>query len=165
MECILKRLSTKDGIKIYNMLQEIPEVENGFMNGAKGLTYEEFKDWLVIQDNISKGVGLEDWMTDQIIYWFYIDSVPVGFGKVRHRPTKQQKKVGGHVGYAIKPSERNKGYGKLLLDLLIDKARDRAIDKVQFTILSKNKASIAVARRCGGDIDYITNSRHYFHFD
>ena len=165
MDYVLRKLSTEDGMDIYNMLQEMPEVENGFMNGAKGLTYEEFKDWLVIQDNIAKGIGLEEWMTEQTIYWLYIDNVPVGFGKVRKRLTKHQRKVGGHVGYAIKPSERKKGYGKLLLDLLINKARERGINKVQFTILSKNKASIAVARSCGGDIDYITSSRHYFYFD
>ena len=43
----LKKLSVKDGLDIYNLLQDIPKEENGFNNSANGLTYEEYKDWLV----------------------------------------------------------------------------------------------------------------------
>ncbi len=36
----LKQLSVDDGIDVYQMLQEIPTVENGLLNKANGLTYD-----------------------------------------------------------------------------------------------------------------------------
>ena len=43
----LKRLSPDDGRDVYEMLQEIPGEENGLINKANGLSYEEFTRWLI----------------------------------------------------------------------------------------------------------------------
>lgn len=39
----LKKLSINDGRDIYNLLQEIPKEENGLINKANGLSFEEFQ--------------------------------------------------------------------------------------------------------------------------
>ena len=46
----LKRLSPDDGRDVYNMLREIPGDENGFINGCSGMSYEEYKSWLIKSD-------------------------------------------------------------------------------------------------------------------
>ena len=43
MNCELRKLSPDDGRDVYDMLQELPREENGFINGCNGKTYDEFK--------------------------------------------------------------------------------------------------------------------------
>ena len=39
----LKKISAEDGRDIYDMLQTMPKDENGLINNANGLSYEEFR--------------------------------------------------------------------------------------------------------------------------
>ena len=43
----LRKLSVDDGMDVYQMLQDIPLDENGLQNNANGLSYGEYKNWLV----------------------------------------------------------------------------------------------------------------------
>lgn len=47
MNCELKALNIADGFEIYHLLQRIPKNENGFQNNINGVSYEDFKAWLV----------------------------------------------------------------------------------------------------------------------
>ena len=160
----LRKLSPDDGIDVYNMLQEMPS-ENGFGNSIYGLSYDEYKQSLIKRDNISKGIGLEDWMVPQNIYWLYIYGRPVGQGNLRHRLTDSLRIEGGHCGYGIAPSQRGKGYGKLLLSLMKDEARALGIDRMLITVYNDNPASIRVAVSNGGVIENVTDKRHYIWID
>ena len=42
----LRRLSPNDGNDIYELLQLIPKDENGLINKANGLSFEEYKQFL-----------------------------------------------------------------------------------------------------------------------
>ncbi len=129
----LRPLSVDDGIDIYEMLQEMPKNENGFVNNCNGRTFEDFRNWLIKSFNIANGTSLEEWMVPQNIYWLYVDKVPVGMGKLRHYLTDKLKEE-GHGGYAIRPSYRNKGYGTLLLKLIIEQAKEIKIDRLLLTV-------------------------------
>jgi predicted acetyltransferase len=165
MSVELRQLSIHDGMDVYEMLQEIPEIENGFVNGCNGRAFEDFKSWLIKSDNTHKGIGLKDWMVPQTSYWLYADGVPVGFAKLRHDLTDKLREEGGHIGYAIRPSCRNKGYGKLLLKLVIEEAGKMGIDKVLITIHSDNTPSLKVAVANGGIVEKSTEVRHYVWID
>lgn len=41
-----QKLSIDDGCDIYEMLQELPAEENGFINSVNNKTYDEYKEWL-----------------------------------------------------------------------------------------------------------------------
>lgn len=161
MNIELRQLSPDDGIDIYNMLQDIPKDENGFINGCNGRTFDEFKKWLIKSDKASKGIGLESFMVPQNIYWLYVDGIPVGMGKLRHYLTDKLKEEGGHGGYAIRYSYRNRGYGKLLMRLLIEQAKELGIEKLLITVQNHNIPSIKVAISNGGKIDKVNEYRHY----
>ncbi|MCL2287007.1 MAG: GNAT family N-acetyltransferase [Firmicutes bacterium] len=161
----LKKLSLEDGMDIYDMLQEIPKDENGFVNGCNGVAYNDYKQWLMRSDNIANGIGLEDWMVPQNIYWLYIDGKPVGMGKLRHRLTDKLKEDGGHIGYAIAPSYRNLGYGKTLVKLLIIEANKLGMGSLLLTIENHNIGSIQVAVANGGIIEKVNETRHYIWID
>ncbi len=80
----LKRLSPSDGIEIYDLLQSIPREENGLQNKVNGMTYEEYKQWLIGKQVESEQEGIVDgWKVPSTTYWLYVDGVPVGFGNVR----------------------------------------------------------------------------------
>ncbi|MCL2365193.1 MAG: GNAT family N-acetyltransferase [Defluviitaleaceae bacterium] len=165
MNAYLKKLSIDDGADIYAMLQEMPKDENGLMNNAHGLSYEDFKQWLVTNDNMANGIGLEDWMVPQITYWLYVDGNPVGIVKLRTRLTDKLREDGGHVGYGIAPSHRGKGYGALLIKTMTIEAAALGIDRILLTINSNNTPSIKIAVNNGGIIEKIFNEKHFIWID
>ena len=156
----LRRLSVDDGPEIYHMLQDIPKEENGFGNNANGMSYEAYKEWLAAKHQESLREGIQDgWKVPSTTYWLYADGVPVGFGKLRHCLTDALRKAGGHIGYAVAPAYRGKGYGKELLRLLLQKANEMGIEKVLLTIRLNNAASQAVAFANGGAVTDRTDER------
>lgn len=162
----LRRLSPGDGHDVYDMLQTIPKNENGLINNANGLSYDEFKIWLTKKQQESEQTGLVDgWKVPSTTYWLYIDGVPVGFGNLRSFLTDALKKAGGNIGYGISPEHRGKGYGNLILKLLLQKAREAGIEKALLTVHADNAASIAVALANGGVITERNDERVWIWID
>ena len=104
-------------------------------------------------------------MVPSSTYWLYADGEPVGFGKLRHFLTDKLRDEGGHAGYAIRTSERNKGYGTILLKMIIEEARKMNIDKILLTISINNANSIKVALNNKGKIERSNEVRHYIWID
>ena len=162
----LRKLSINDKEDIYKLLQDIPADENGFHNSANGLTYDEYKAWLVKKNNDSLQVGLVDgWRVPATTYFMYVDGIPVGTANLRHFLTDALRNVGGHIGYAISPKYRGKGYGKAMLKLMLGEAKKLGIDKVLITADSNNFASIGVATANGGIITDRTPERVHIWID
>ncbi len=78
------------------------------------------------------------------------DKKIVGSFQVRHFLTDELKKHGGHIGYAISPSERKKAYGKEQLKLALDVCKTMKILNVLLICNSDNKESIRTILSCGG---------------
>lgn len=162
MDLRIQKLSIDDGMAVYEMLQEMPADENGFINPVSGMTYEEYRLWLKKSVKSSEQVGIVDgWKVPQTIFWFFDGEKPVGYGKIRHFLTEKLLDEGGNVGYAIRPSERNKGLGKAFAANLINEGKKMNIDKLLFTIQNHNVPSIKVALANGGMIEKVTEERHY----
>jgi predicted acetyltransferase len=114
---------------------------------------------------LSKGIGLEDWQVPSNTYWLFVDGYPVGTGKLRHFLTDKLKEEGGHIGYAIRISEGRKGYGTILLKLIIEEAKKMNIEKALVTVRNNNTNSIKVALNNDGKIEKVTEERHYIWID
>ena len=165
MNVQLKRLSPDDEMDVYALLQAIPKDENGLMNGANGLSYDDYKQWLIKKDDMAHGIGLADWMVPQITYWLYVDGDPVGMGKLRTRLTDKLKEDGGHLGYSIASPHRGIGYGTLLVKMMVKEAAALNLDNILLTINNNNPPSIKVAIKSGGTIEKVTNDKHYIWID
>ena len=130
----LEELEASDGAEVYEMLCRIGPEENSFTNPVHGMSYEEFKQWLIEQEKWGRGEDLPQGYVRQSIYWLRADNGLVGVGKIRHALTENARLKGGNVGYAIDPKHRGKGFGTVLLRLLLSKMREAGIDEILLTI-------------------------------
>lgn len=65
----------------------------------------------------------------------------IGMVNIRHRLNDNLLKFGGHIGYSIRKSERENGYGKTQLGLALLEAKKIAINNVLITCDKNNVAS------------------------
>ncbi len=158
----LRALSKEDGHLVYRLLQKIPAHENGFYNGANGLSFEAYKQWLIHQDDKKDGRGLREDEVPESIYWLIVDEIPVGMGKIRHQLTPALELYGGNISYSVASQYRNKGYGTRLLQLLVDEARYMEMKEMLITIYNYNYPSISLVLKNGGVCYNKTELRSYF---
>jgi len=160
----LKKLSLTDGVGIYNMLQEIAANDNGFHNKVYGMNYDCFKEWLAREYAVDHG-ELEDWMVPQSSYWLYDGEKPIGYGRLRHCLNEKLSETSGHIGYAIRSTERGKGYGNRILALLLEECRMLNITKVQIGANADNAPSNKIIVKNGGVLVRTADNRNYYHID
>ena len=83
-------------------------------------------------------------------YWAIDNGKFIGEFQLRTEfPEKVMLDIGS-VGYAVRVSEQGKGYGKEILRLGLELARQHGMENVLLTINEKNKASIHVCEKMGG---------------
>ena len=101
----------------------------------------------------SEGIGLPDGWVPETTYWLVLGGRILGVCHLRHRLTEALRDFGGHVGYAVRPSERNRGYATRMLKLVLAEARRRGLGRVLITCNADNPASARVIRKNGGVLD------------
>ncbi len=94
-------------------------------------------------------------------YWLVDETVGyLGEMDLRHFLNDSLRIRGGHIGYRIRPSQRQKGYGKLLCKLGIEKARQRGIGDILITCDEDNIGSRRIIEANGGVfVDHVDNGR------
>ncbi len=143
LELVRPTLAMRDAF--LEMYREIEEGQSKFYDFLAA-DFEEELDQL---DCAHRGVvrsGLVGWTT-----YFLVreDGVLLGGCRLRHGLSDSLWQDGGHIGYDIRPSMRNRGYATRMLALVLDKARERGLEWVLLTISPYNKASIRVAEKNG----------------
>ncbi|SFC89896.1 Predicted acetyltransferase [Bacillus sp. 491mf] len=139
--------------------------------------YQEWKDscenmvpWVISKDpsdfhkmvqfliDSEKGVNLpKGWVPDST-YWLITEQkIVVGAVNIRHQLTEKLLHCGGHIGYGIRPSERQKGYATILLKLALEKAKELGIQKALVVCDESNIGSEKTIIKNGGihDSNYI----------
>ncbi|HJO95410.1 MAG TPA: GNAT family N-acetyltransferase [Victivallales bacterium] len=76
-----------------------------------------------------------------------------GAVNIRHKLTDQLMTEGGHIGYDIRPSKRNHGYGTKILEIALKKACKMGIGKVLVTCRKQNIYSAKIIENNGGKFD------------
>jgi len=82
----------------------------------------------------------------------FIESHGVILGEVyiRHWLNSHLEQIGGHVGYKVRPSARNRGVATAALRLALTKLASLGVDRALVTCNTTNTASAKVIERCGG---------------
>jgi predicted acetyltransferase len=83
--------------------------------------------------------------------WYVEGDEFLGSISVRHRLNDVLAGWGGHVGYAVRPAARGKGYASAMLAGMLDHIRaNLPLRRVMLTVNVKNPASIRVIEKNGG---------------
>ncbi len=78
------------------------------------------------------------------------DNKIIGMINIRLALNEKLKKLGGHIGYGIRPSERRKGYNKINLYLALKICNEFGIDNVLLDADINNPASWKTMEALGG---------------
>lgn len=89
----------------------------------------------------------------ETIYWMVDDGVFIGRLELRHELNDHLLEVGGHIGYSIRPTRRQMGYGNQILELGLAKAHQAGIDRVLLTCDPDNVASRKIIEKNGGQFE------------
>ena len=98
----------------------------------------------------SKGEDLPPHKVPQDEFWLFDGSRVIGRSGFRRSLTPSLENEGGHIGYDIRPSERRKGFGTLILKLTMRKAWDKGHERVLVTCDDDNIGSAKIIEKNGG---------------
>ena len=105
------------------------------------------------------------WVTGTYL-WMVDDTADgaevVGRISLRHALTPWLLEVGGHIGYAVRPSARRRGHATRALALMLPVAAARGLDPVLVTCDEDNVASRKVIEANGGVLEDVRNTKMRF---
>ncbi|MBI4992648.1 MAG: GNAT family N-acetyltransferase [Candidatus Magasanikbacteria bacterium] len=99
-----------------------------------------------------RGVNLPKGIVPTSTFWLIDKGVFIGRVGLRHKLNKKLRGFGGHIGYAIRPSKRNQGYGSEILRLALQKAKQLGLKKVMVTCDDTNIASQKIIEKNNGKL-------------
>ena len=102
--------------------------------------------------NYAEGINLPPGGVRSSTFWLVSGRRLIGRSSLRHHLTTELEHEGGHIGYDIRPSERGKGYGTLILQLTLGRARGIGLRRVFITCDTDNVASAKVIEKNGGKL-------------
>ena len=85
------------------------------------------------------------------------DNYIVGMIDIRHYLNEYLTQAGGHIGYGVRKTERNKGYAKQMLKLALEKCKELKIKRVLITCDEDNIASEKVILSANAKLEDIRN--------
>ncbi|MEI6222765.1 MAG: GNAT family N-acetyltransferase [bacterium] len=98
----------------------------------------------------AEGKHLPPGYVPESVFWLIDNDVFIGRVSIRHELSDFLYWEGGHIGYAIRPSARLKGYGKKILELALPEAKKLGILKVLVTCDDDNVGSRKIIEANGG---------------
>ena len=101
----------------------------------------------------AQGLNLARGIVPQTTFWLVQgEQTILGESRLRHELTAALEAEGGNIGYIIRPSQRRKGYGTLILALTLSEARRRGMSRVCVTVDADNLPSARVIEKNAGGL-------------
>jgi predicted acetyltransferase len=88
-------------------------------------------------------------------FWLVDGNDYLGMLRLRHELDEHLLQKGGHIGYAIRPSRRKQGYGKLILKYGLQQAKAFGFERVLLTCDQDNHSSRTIIESNGGVLENI----------
>jgi predicted acetyltransferase len=92
---------------------------------------------------------------DRTEFWLIDGTTYIGRLPLRRELNERQLQMGGHIGYAIRPSCRRQGYGKLILKYGLERAKAFGLERVLLTCDENNLSSRKIIVFHGGILENI----------
>lgn len=127
---------------------------------APGLAEAGWDGWLAMMRDRETGRTLPDGIVPETFLLAIVDGEVAGRGSVRHRLTQRLEVVGGHVGYAVRPTFRRRGVATALLRGCLDVLRGLEVDMAVVTCADGNVASARIIEAAGGVLRDVVPDPH-----
>ena len=140
LKLILPSKDYKEQIK--NFKKEMIDAGSS-MDGTGNLKSLDFDAWLkeTFDHKEGKNLPLEFVPATQYLCIRISDNKLIGMVQIRHKLNNFLLNFGGHIGDCVAINERNKGYGKQILALALEKCKQHGINKVLLTCKDTNTPS------------------------
>ncbi|MBI9048937.1 MAG: GNAT family N-acetyltransferase [Anaerolineaceae bacterium] len=113
-----------------------------------------FQQYLDEMTDSELGKDLKPGLVPQTTFWLVKeDAIILGESRLRHYLTPDLELEGGHIGYAIRPSQRLYGFGTEILRLTLPEAGKLGLDRVLVTCDADNIGSSKIILANGGIFD------------
>jgi len=135
----------KPNIKYYNEINEFKEsllLTNDFV-GTCELKKYDIKEWLRFIKKQESALTCRKLFVPESVFMLYdkVNNKVIGMVSLRHYLNDNYKEIGGHIGYVISPLYRNKGYGNMILSLIINKCKKFNLDELLLVTHINNEYS------------------------
>ena len=149
---ILRKPTKEDEIKIMEYKQEFIDYKDS-IHGGCGL--QEFNDYDLWLKHLERMTNPDDLPEGRVVSSEYMsvrvsDGKLVGLVNIRHYLNEIWLKTSGHVGYSIRPTERQKGYAHEQLRLALQICDDLGINPILITCNKDNEGSRRTILKAGG---------------
>ena len=147
---IAREFIKEDKDKLFEMVNEINEFDGNFEGLNNINKINDFDNFLEKLERNKHQELIDIKLSPQITYGVFDDEKLIGGFNLRSILKGKLLNHGGHIGYLIRPSKRNKGYGTQLLKIALEKAKENNIDKVLVTCRKENIASARIIEKNNG---------------
>ena len=114
---------------------------------------ENYDEWINFEERLSKKYG-EDYVPSTVCLAIReTDNKLVGIIDFKHKLTDFLFNYGGNIGYSVLPEERQKGYAKEILRLMLEKCKELGVGKVLIACDKENIASAKTIISNGGILE------------
>lgn len=118
---------------------------------------QTWADYLARVERDRLGVDLPPgWVPATMLFAVVADQI-VGRVSIRHALTPYLLSVGGHIGYAVRPEHRRRGYATAMLRQGLEVLRSLGIQHALVTCDDDNAGSIKTIERCGGVMENVVD--------
>lgn len=155
MKFYLRETVLDDKKEILEMVEEIENdtIEEKFegLSNFEGLSANNYEDFIEqLQKNKNNKIYNPN-LVNQTTYLLVDENNHIyGGTNIRHELNNNLLRCGGNIGYLIRPIERGKKYGNLILNLGLEECRKNGLDKVLVCCREENIASKKVIEKNGG---------------
>ena len=149
MDLILRELTDKDEASFMAGIKEWAGESPWWYSFAwkEGMTFPEM---MQILRNEAKGVNMAPGRVQHSMLYGFVGVEIVGRLSVRHVLNDYLRKRGGHIGYAVAPRFRKKGYATEIVRQGIEFCRGLALTEIMVTSLDSNVPSCKIIENFGG---------------
>ena len=151
----LRALRVEDELSFLDAIREFTDKEVQFaFKYDPGVNFSEYVDKV---NSWPDGKSLPGDFVPNSYYVAVIADKIIGRVSIRHELNDFLERIGGHIGYAVIPSQRGRGYVKNMLKQSLGFAKARGLNRVLITCDVNNIASIRVVEANGGVFEHTTN--------